>query len=87
MHPIRVSIKVTGRYVHLAVTDPDHRPIAGRDQGGQLVEHGRGLAIVDQGAVARWVTYAEHGKTVHVIIVAPGVTLTAEEIAQIGAPK
>lgn len=87
VHPIRVAIKVTGRYVHLAVTDPDHRPIPGRDQGGQLVEHGRGLTIVDQGAAARWVTYAEHGKTVHVVIVAPEVTLTAEEVTQIGAPQ
>ncbi|GAA4625493.1 hypothetical protein GCM10023196_029870 [Actinoallomurus vinaceus] len=86
VHPIRVELKVTERYVYLAVTDPDHRPMPGSDRGGQLAEHGRGLTIVDQGAAARWVTYTEHGKTVHVIIVAPEITLTADEAAQIGAP-
>ncbi|MCO6007527.1 hypothetical protein NE236_21340 [Actinoallomurus purpureus] len=57
------------------------------DKGGQLAEHGRGMSIVDHLAVARWVTYVEHAKTVHVVIAAPDVTLTAAELAQIGVPE
>jgi hypothetical protein len=81
--PIGVEITATHRYMHLKVTDPDHRPIAGVDEGGQLAEHGRGLGIVDHLAAARWVTYAEHGKTVHVVVAASGATLTPAELQQI----
>jgi DNA mismatch repair ATPase MutL len=69
------------RFAHLAVTDPDHRPMPAPDQGGLLAEHGRGLTIVDQHAADRWVTYAEHSKTVHVIIPASDITLTGAELA------
>lgn len=85
-YPIGVEILATARYVHLAVTDPDHRPIHGADRGGLLAEGGRGMAIVDQHATARWVTYAEHDKTVHVVIPAVGVELTPAELAAIGVP-
>jgi anti-sigma regulatory factor (Ser/Thr protein kinase) len=85
-YPIGVEILATERYVHLAVTDPDHRPIPAADRGGLLAEGGRGVAIVDQHATGRWVTYAEHGKTVHVVIPASGVELTPGELAAIGAP-
>lgn len=86
LYPIGVALAVTDRYVHLAVTDPDHRPLPASDEGGQLAERGRGLGIVDQGAIARWVTYTEHGKTVHVVVAALDVTLTAAELEQIGVP-
>jgi anti-sigma regulatory factor (Ser/Thr protein kinase) len=82
MSPISIRMTTTDRYVHLAVTDPDHRPIA-FDEGGQMSEHGRGLAIVDQLAAARWVTYAERSKTVHVVVAASGVTLTSAELQEI----
>lgn len=84
--PIGVEMTATYRYVYLAVTDLDHQPIAGVDRAGQLAENGRGLSIVDQLVAARWVVYAEHGKTVNVLMVAPGVELTAVELEQIGAP-
>ncbi|MCO6006020.1 ATP-binding protein [Actinoallomurus purpureus] len=80
-YPIGIELLATTRYVHLAVTDPDHRPMPAPDQGGLLAEHGRGLTIVDQHAADRWVTYAEHGKTVHVVIPSPGITLTTAELA------
>ncbi|MEV5705643.1 ATP-binding protein [Actinoallomurus sp. NPDC052274] len=85
-YPIGVELLATTRYVHLAVTDPDHRPMPAPDQGGLLAEHGRGLTIVDQHAADRWVTYAKHGKTVHVVIPAEGVTLTAAELTARHAP-
>lgn len=84
--PIGVEIAATARYVHVAVSDLDHRPIGGTDRGGQLAETGRGLGIVDYVAATRWVHYREHGKTVHVVVAAPGVTLTPAELAAIGAP-
>ncbi|WP_433181661.1 ATP-binding protein [Actinoallomurus sp. CA-150999] len=86
VYPIGMNLVVTDRYMHLAVTDPDHRPLPASDEGGQLAEHGRGLHIVDEGAVARWTVYFEHGKTVHVVIAAPDVVLTAAELEQIGVP-
>ncbi|MEV0403957.1 ATP-binding protein [Actinoallomurus sp. NPDC050550] len=84
--PIGVEMTATSRYMHLAITDPDHRPIAGIDKGGQLAEHGRGLGIIDHLAAARWVVYAEHGKTMHVVVAASGVVLASEELRQIGVP-
>jgi hypothetical protein len=81
--PIGVDMTATDRYVHLAVSDIDHRPIAARDAGGLLAEHGRGLSIIDHLAVARWIVYAEHGKTVHVVVAASGVTLTPAELLAI----
>jgi anti-sigma regulatory factor (Ser/Thr protein kinase) len=86
VYPLAFELAVTDRYVHLAVTDPDHRPLPASDVGGLEAEHGRGLSIVDQIAVTRWVTYAERHKTVHVLLAAPEVVLTAEELRQIGAP-
>ena len=84
--PIGVELTVTARYVHLAVSDPDHRPLAGVDRGGRLAEAGRGLGIVDWYAATRWVRYRERGKTVHVVVAARDVTLGPRELAAIGAP-
>ncbi|MEV0407694.1 ATP-binding protein [Actinoallomurus sp. NPDC050550] len=86
-YPIGVDLVVTCRYVHLAVTDPDFRPMAASDQGGQFAEHGRGLHIVDEEAAVRWVVYEQHSKTVHVVMAAPGVTLTPAELKQIRRPR
>ena len=44
------------------------------------------MLIVDQHVTDRWVTYAEHGKTMHVLIPASGVTLPAGELRALGAP-
>lgn len=84
--PIGMEMAVTARVAHLAVTDPDHRPMPASDEGGQLAENGRGLSIVDHLAAARWVSYVERGKTVHVLIAAPGVELTTAELAEIKRP-
>ncbi|MCO5994477.1 ATP-binding protein [Actinoallomurus rhizosphaericola] len=86
MSPISIRMIATDRYVHLAVTDPDHRPLAGADRGGRLAEYGRGLSIVDQLAAARWVTYDERSKTVHVLIAATGVILSPAELEKVGMP-
>jgi anti-sigma regulatory factor (Ser/Thr protein kinase) len=86
-YPIGVEMLATSRYVHIAVTDPDHRPIPAPDEGGLLAKGGRGLVIVDQHAVDRWVKYAEHGKTVHVVIPAREVELTAAELERIRRPE
>ncbi|MCO6007970.1 ATP-binding protein [Actinoallomurus purpureus] len=84
--PLRLDVAACNRWTYLAVTDPDHRPLPASFVSGLEAEHGRGLAIVDQVAVVRWITYAGHSKTVHVVIAAPGVTMTAAELKQIGAP-
>ncbi|MCO5986637.1 ATP-binding protein [Actinoallomurus spadix] len=81
--PIGVEMTADHRYVHLAVSDPDPQPMPAGDTGGLLAEHGRGLAIVDDLAVARWATYTRHGKTVHVIVAGSGVTLTPGELESI----
>ncbi|MCO6007077.1 ATP-binding protein [Actinoallomurus purpureus] len=90
LYPIGVDLAVTDRYVHLTVTDPDRSPLPAFDPkrlpAEEDDEHGRGLFIADRHAAARWVTYAETGKTVHVVVAAPGVTLTAAELEEIGAP-
>ncbi|MEV5711447.1 ATP-binding protein [Actinoallomurus sp. NPDC052274] len=83
--PIGVQMTTTTRYLHLAVTDPDHRPMYAGHEGGLETEHGRGLRIVDHLVAARWVTHAAHGKTVHVVVAASGVQLTPTELRQCGA--
>ncbi|MEV0403292.1 ATP-binding protein [Actinoallomurus sp. NPDC050550] len=84
--PLRLEVAACDRWVRIAVTDPDHRPLPASNAGGQLIENGRGLSIVDQLVTVRWVTYAERAKTVHVVLAAPGVTLTTVELRELGAP-
>lgn len=79
--PLRLDVTACNRWVHLAVTDPDHRPLPAVDEGGTLAEHGRGLSIVDAEAATRWVRYGEHAKTVHAVVVAPDGCLSPEELA------
>ncbi|GAA0330553.1 ATP-binding protein [Actinoallomurus spadix] len=83
IRPIGITLTVTDRYAHLAVSDPDPEPLPAQQHGGLLAERGRGLTIVDQHAAARWVTYTDRHKTVHALITAPGVILTATELAEI----
>jgi anti-sigma regulatory factor (Ser/Thr protein kinase) len=87
MWPVSVEMTVTARYVHLAVTDPDPRPLHIPGVGDLTALSGRGLGIVCEHAGAVWPTYTEHGKTVHVIVEATGVRLTAKELKQIGVPR
>ena len=81
--PVKLGVLATDRWVELSITDPDPNPI---DPGAQP-ENGYGLGIVDALAAARWPTFADDSKTVHVVIPAPDVQLTAEELKQIGAPE
>ncbi|MCO6010834.1 ATP-binding protein [Actinoallomurus purpureus] len=76
--PLRFGVLATDRYVHLYVTDPDPRPF----QPNPAPANGWGLGIVDTYATARWVSYTEVDKTVHALIAAPGVTLTAAELKE-----
>lgn len=71
--PVRLGLAVTDRYVHLRVTDPDRRPITPETAPNPDPDSGWGLGIVDALSSARWVTYEAEGKTVHVLIPAPGV--------------
>ena len=75
--PVKLGVLSTERWVRLSVTDPDPNPI---DPGAQP-QNGYGLGIVDAlAAVPRWVTYDADSKTVHVIIAAPDVSLTVDEL-------
>ncbi|WP_433178841.1 ATP-binding protein [Actinoallomurus sp. CA-150999] len=87
MFPIGVEVTVTERYAHVAVTDPNPGPMPASARGGLLAQGGRGLVIVDQHALARWATYADDGKTVHVVVMASGVLLTDDELKRIGVPQ
>lgn len=80
--PVKLGVLATDRWVELSITDPDPAPI---DPGGR-VENGYGLGIVDALAAARWPVYSDDSKTVHVVVPAPDVELTAAELEQIGAP-
>ncbi|GAA0318509.1 ATP-binding protein [Actinoallomurus spadix] len=84
--PVRLDVAATNRWVYVAATDPDHRPLPAAAVGGLEAENGRGLHIIDGAATARWPIYREHGKTIHVVVAAPGVTLTADELRRIGVP-
>lgn len=84
--PVRLDVAATNQWAYVAVTDPDYRPLPAAAVGGLEAENGRGLHIIDSVATARWSIYTGHGKTVHVVVAAPGVTLTAGELRQIGAP-
>lgn len=85
--PISVEVTVTDRYVHLAVADPDPQPLRILTPSGVTAVSGRGLGIVSEHAAALWPTYTEHSKTVHALVIAPGVTLTGRELRQIGVPR
>lgn len=76
--PLRLGLLATGRYVHLYVTDPDARPFP----ANPAPANGWGLGIVDTYAAARWISYTQVNKTVHALIAAPGVTLTAAELEE-----
>jgi anti-sigma regulatory factor (Ser/Thr protein kinase) len=78
--PIKLGVVATDRWLHLRVTDPDPRPLPEMVDHGLLEESGRGLGIVDALTGARWVTYAQCEKTVHVALAAPGVELTPAEL-------
>lgn len=81
--PVKLGVLATDRWVELSITDPDPHPI---DPAAQP-ENGWGLGIVDTLSAARWPVYADDSKTVHVVIPAPDVELTAAELEQIGAPR
>jgi hypothetical protein len=74
--PLRFGILATDRHVHLYVTDPDPRPFS----ANSAPANGWGLGIVDTYAAARWITYTQVDKTVHALIPAAGVMLTAAEL-------
>jgi hypothetical protein len=79
--PVKLGVLATDRWVRLSVTDPDPAPI----DPAAPVENGFGLLIVDVSSVRRWPTFEADSKTVHVLITAPGVTLTDADLAAIGA--
>lgn len=85
-YSIGVQIAITARYVHLAVTDSDDGTVSVAGQGVLLDGGGYGMTVVDRYATARWVTYAEHGRTVHAVVPAAGVELTPAELAALGVP-
>ena len=78
--PVKLGVLPTARYVHLQVTDPDRRPIAQAAAGPRASEGGWGLGIVDVLSAARWTTYGDATKTVHVVVPVPGVALVRTEL-------
>lgn len=73
------------RYAHIQVTDPDRGPIASTMTGRRPGEGGWGLGIVDGLSAARWTTYGDDAKTVHVIVPAPGIEPTSAELGAMTA--
>lgn len=94
--PIRLGLDVGHRYVHAVCVDPDihGKPLPTDGDGppltadgeidiASLAVGGRGLLIVEAIAAAWWVECDGDSKAVHVIVPAPGVTLTAGELARL----
>ena len=83
--PVHLGVQATDRWALLAVRDPElTEPV--RRHVGEDAESGRGVAILQLISVAMWITHGPYFKTVYVLIAAPGVTLAADELQQIGAP-
>lgn len=83
--PVHLGIQATPRWALLAARDPElTEPV--RRYASEDAESGRGVAILQMLSRAMWITHDSYFKTVHVIIPAPDVTLTAAELKQIGAP-
>ncbi len=83
--PVRLGVACTRRWVRLDVRDPDpvmHEPAPETEPHDPLDEHGRGLAILNELAVRVWHTPTPYDKVVHIVIAAPGVTLTDDELAR-----
>lgn len=79
--PVRIGVLAAPRWMRLSITDPDPRPI----DPCVVPNNGWGLGIVDTLSAARWTTYETDGKTVHVVIPAPGVELTPAELSVLTA--
>lgn len=78
--PVKLGVLSTERWVRLSVTDPDPNPIDPHARP----QNGYGLGIVNSlAALPFWVTYAADGKTVHVAVAAPGITLTPVELDEL----
>lgn len=83
-HLVDVVVQRARTWVHLHVTDP--APGAPwRKTAGSADEYGRGLAIVDDLAALWWVHSLPIGKTIHAVLVAPGVVLTQAEVDRIAS--
>lgn len=82
--PIRLGISATARWAHLRVTDPDPRPLRFPSENDPLAEAGRGLLITEALSAWRWITYTHEDKTLHAVVAAPGVELTAAEMDEAG---
>jgi anti-sigma regulatory factor (Ser/Thr protein kinase) len=77
--PVQIGVTGTARWTRIDVRDPD--PVIPERRPHDLMDtRGRGFAILDVLA-ARWWWSATHvDKILRVLIAAPGVTLTADEI-------
>ncbi|GAA4605685.1 hypothetical protein GCM10023195_19930 [Actinoallomurus liliacearum] len=79
--PVRIGVLATARWMRRSITDPDPRPI----DPCAVPNNGWGLGIVDALSAVRWTTYETDGKTMHVLIPAPGVELTPAELSALTA--
>jgi anti-sigma regulatory factor (Ser/Thr protein kinase) len=82
--PVHVGVAVRPRWTHIYVVDPDPAlpaPAPTPNEDDLLNESGRGLTIVGELAgMPPWIVQGRYGKTVHVVICAPGVEpVTAQE--------
>lgn len=75
---IRLGLHCTARWAHIYVADCLEEPPR-RQKPAVDDEHGRGLALVEAYAKVLWTQPYEGGKTVHALMAAPGVILTADD--------
>lgn len=77
--PVHLGVVVTARWGRLDIRDPD--PVMPEPKPHDLEdEHGRGRPTLDLMAARVWHTSTAYDKVVHVLIAAPGVELTVDEL-------
>lgn len=79
--PVHLGITCAALWTRLDVRDPSPIMTLARETG-PLAESGRGFVIVAELAADYWLTVGDTDKTMHAIIPMPGVTLTADELAE-----
>ncbi len=79
---IWLGVEVRSRYVHLRVRDP-YPVVPLKRVAADTDTSGRGLEITEALTAALWVDPRTYDKTMHAILVQPGVVLTETEIGRL----
>jgi anti-sigma regulatory factor (Ser/Thr protein kinase) len=80
--PVALRVVCRPRWVHILVIDPDPTEPGPPPDLCELFDElgGRGLGIVDQVAALRWFRPNDYGKTAHVVVTHPGMTLAPTDV-------